>query len=625
MNRRTYLLLLLIIVCLSIPSGAAAQYTITKISGDGQTGHPGQTLEPFVVEVRQNGILAIGQIVAFVHDNGSLSNALPIIDGNGQAQSTLTLGAGPGITTVTVSIGNAEETFTATAIATATTRIPSPSEPTKLVKISDDNPLARPGDSLTFVVELQGLSGNPKPKVEVRFIFFGSEYVGSLSPEIVKTDAKGRAQTILQLSDDAAGTYELEAYRNDNFGVSTSFTITVDSSPPTATRLKKISGRNQIGFTGEALAKPFIVEVRDQYDDLLEGATVTFAVTAGGGSLSATTVTTDVNGQAESTLTLGTTPGTNTVEVSIEGASQTEIFNAKATLSPPAPTTPSIVSGEDQNGLTGETLMDPFVVQVHDQYDDPMEGVTVTFTIVGGDGVLSATTVATDANGQAETTLTLGTEPGPNIIEASVEGVAKTVTFTVVAQLLKFDLSLPAGLNLIHIPLRVRTIDGMPAKIQSVSDLYDALGGATIVNWLITHDTETQTWHGYLGEADRGTIADSLLTDQTGILASIKTPISIRLSGDALGMDGTNVITLTPGLNLVGLPLQDSRIMRVSDLFALEGIDEVITVIIVTDNGEFKAVGRADDPGDIPITGGQGFILIVQQPGTIPIIGTGWQ
>ena len=116
----------------------------------------------------------------------------------------------------------------------------------------------------------------------------------------------------------------------------------------------------------------------------------------------------------------------------------------------------------------------------------------------------------------------------------------------------------------------------MPAKIQSVSDLYDALGGATIVNWLITHDTETQTWHGYFGEADRGTIAESLLTDQTGILASIKTPISIRLSGDALGMDGTNVITLTPGLNLVGLPLQDSRIMRVSDLFALEGIDEVI-------------------------------------------------
>ena len=56
MNRRTYLPLLLIIVCLSIPSGAAAQYTITKISGDGQTGRPGQTLEPFIVEVLQNGV-----------------------------------------------------------------------------------------------------------------------------------------------------------------------------------------------------------------------------------------------------------------------------------------------------------------------------------------------------------------------------------------------------------------------------------------------------------------------------------------------------------------------------------------------------------------------------------------
>ena len=164
----------------------------------------------------------------------------------------------------------------------------------------------------------------------------------------------------------------------------------------------------------------------------------------------------------------------------------------------------------------------------------------------------------------------------------------------------------------------------MPAAIKSVSDLYDALGGVATLNWLITHDPQTQTWYGYFGDADRGSIADRALTEEAGILASIKTPISLRLSGDALGMDGTSAVTLNRGLNLVGLPLQDSRIMRMSDLFALEDIGGVITIIVVTDNGEFKAVGRADDPGDIPITGGQGFILIVQQPATIPIIGDGW-
>ena len=165
----------------------------------------------------------------------------------------------------------------------------------------------------------------------------------------------------------------------------------------------------------------------------------------------------------------------------------------------------------------------------------------------------------------------------------------------------------------------------MPAGIESVADLYDALGGADTVNWLITHDPRTQNWYGYFGPADSGTTADSVLTDQTGILASIKTPISVRLAGDALGTNGASTITLTPGLNLVGLPLQDSRISRVSDLFALEGVGGVIAVIVVTDNGEFRAVGRADDPGDIEITGGQAFILFTQQAGTIPIVGNGWQ
>ena len=64
--------------------------------------------------------------------------------------------------------------------------------------------------------------------------------------------------------------------------------------------------------------------------------------------------------------------------------------------------------------------------------------------------------------------------------------------------------------------------------------------------------------------------------------------------------------------------------MRVSHLFALEGVGGVIVVIVVTDNGEFRAVGRADDPGDIPITGGQAFILFTSDAGTIPITGTGW-
>ena len=66
--------------------------------------------------------------------------------------------------------------------------------------------------------------------------------------------------------------------------------------------------------------------------------------------------------------------------------------------------------------------------------------------------MLSTETTTTDANGRAEITLTLGTEPGGYTVEVGVEGVAETATFTVVAELLEFDLSLPAGFNLIHLP-----------------------------------------------------------------------------------------------------------------------------------------------------------------------------
>ena len=47
-------------------------------------------------------------------------------------------------------------------------------------------------------------------------------------------------------------------------------------------------------------------------------------------------------------------------------------------------------------------------------------------------------------------------------------------------------------------------------------------------------------------------------------------------------------------------------------------------MIILTNNGEFKAVGRAGDPGDIEITGGQAFILTAQQTATVALSGEAW-
>ncbi len=112
--------------------------------------------------------------------------------------------------------------------------------------------------------------------------------------------------------------------------------VEFDNRTPTAP--VKISGDNQAGDAGATLAQSFVVEVQDGDNVAFAGVPVTFAVTAGGGTLSATSTTTDANGRTQSILTLGNTGGTNTVSVSAQGASQTATFTATATTTNAAPT-----------------------------------------------------------------------------------------------------------------------------------------------------------------------------------------------------------------------------------------------------------------------------------------------
>ncbi len=102
-------------------------------------------------------------------------------------------------------------------------------------------------------------------------------------------------------------------------------TIEFDARTPTSV---KISGDGQMGTPGSVLAEPLGVEVQDENEVAFEGVPVAFAVTAGGGKSSVSTDTTDANGRAQTTLTLGSHPGTNAVEVTIDGFEPAVIFTA---------------------------------------------------------------------------------------------------------------------------------------------------------------------------------------------------------------------------------------------------------------------------------------------------------
>ena len=223
------------------------------------------------------------------------------------------------------------------------------------------------------------------------------------------------------------GEYIIEAYRNDNSAVNTEFAITVDPLLLKATGLEKISGDNQQGPPGTTLENPFVVEVRDQFDKPLQGAEVTFSVTGGGGTLSATSAVTGADGRAESILTLGPNPGTNTVSAAVTGVQEGQTFTVEGVR---IPESLKIISGDEQQGLPGEVLEKVFVVEVRDQFDKPLQGAEVTFSVTSGGGTLSAITAITDSNGRAESILTLGPNPGTNTVSAAVTGIQGGQTFT---------------------------------------------------------------------------------------------------------------------------------------------------------------------------------------------------
>ena len=306
------------------------------------------------------------------------------------------------------------------------------------------------------------------------------------------------------------------------------------------------------------------------------------------------------------------------ISINIAGGSNVAGYDFRLTFNS---TELEFISIENSNYLPG----DPFVPEI-----EPGNGsvrfaaVTLTGT-AEGDGTLAIAKFKVLA--ETETTVGLedvviGDRAAQPIALTSVTDA--TITPTAAGADVEYLLSIPAGISLIHVPLQVTAVDGVAKTIESVSDLYDALGGTSAVNFLITYDSQTQEWRSYFVPSDRGGSADVRLADDKGIIVGLRTPVSVRLRGGALGTNGTSTITLNQGLNLVGLPLNNSTIMRVSHLLELNGIKGNVPVIILTDGGEFKLVGRAGDPGDIAIAGGQSFILTAQRAVTVPISGVGW-
>ena len=197
------------------------------------------------------------------------------------------------------------------------------------------------------------------------------------------------------------------------------------SGPQGAYQLSIAAGNAQTDTVGKTLPVVYGVLVEDSAGTPLTGVVVAWSVTGGGGTITASS-TTDGAGIATATRTLGTVAGTQTAKAVVGGAFIT--FTATALAGPP--TQHSKNAGDAQSAAAGSVLPVPFAVLVQDQYDNPVESVTVNWTVASGGGSLSVPSSKTNGSGVARVTLTLGPNAGSNGVSASVSGITGGLVFT---------------------------------------------------------------------------------------------------------------------------------------------------------------------------------------------------
>ena len=156
------------------------------------------------------------------------------------------------------------------------------------------------------------------------------------------------------------------------------------------------AGDAQAATTGTAVPDPVQVRVTGRTGAALAGVSVTFAVTAGGGSIERANATTDANGIASpGRWTLGP-PGPQQMRGDVLGVAPV-VISATATG---APAEIAAVAGADQAVAAGSAVPVRPEVLVTDAGGEPLQGVRVTF-VTERDAAVTGAEVITAASGQA--------------------------------------------------------------------------------------------------------------------------------------------------------------------------------------------------------------------------------
>jgi len=383
------------------------------VSGDGQTAVSGYPLAaPLVVRAESGGSPTAGVGISWtISGPGTLSQTSSVTDAAGQAQVEMTsdVAIGAILVTATRNDSGASVTFMLNAGI-------------QIVQVSGNNQTGPPFSVADgqLVVSVTDGAGHPAEDVAVFWtVRSGGATVGS---SFTSTNSAGIAR--VSYSFGPLGTATIEG------SVLQGLVTTLFTGTATASRVEIVAGQGQSAPPGTTLPIPlrlrvvFPASVGAVQPKGLFGIPVTWSVTAGDGTLTQRTVTTDANGESTATLRLGPNRGANRVRAEVQGNGSVEFLaNGQITNA-----TMTKVSGDNQT-LPTNTDTQPLVVRLADSANAGVEGVVVTWAATNA--IRSAETCTTNASGQCSIRVRVDLPGAATVTARTTDPNAGPVTFAI--------------------------------------------------------------------------------------------------------------------------------------------------------------------------------------------------
>jgi hypothetical protein len=293
---------------------------------------------------------------------------------------------------------------------------PSP-EPQAVAIVQGSGQAARYG-ALLPVAPRVIVSGEGGPLVDYPVAFTVESGGGTITGANARTDAEGIATLGSWTLGPTPGANAVKATAGTK---SVTLTATAVTGPPTA--LLVLAGNGQTASATQRAPVAPVVQVSDGNFGVA-GLTVTFAVTGGGGTVTPATAVTDADGRAGTVWRMGPDAGANAITATASGL---PVATLGATAVPLVIASVTKVEGDNAEAFFNNFAGRLPILEVRDQFTEPVEGAIVTFTPLGG-GSVAFTSVATDIAGRATPGAWRFGPSGLQRLEASLPG-APTETF----------------------------------------------------------------------------------------------------------------------------------------------------------------------------------------------------